>query len=118
MLEQPDSANLLATAREVLLKDLLPHLPEAQKFHARMVANAMAIAGREDAADPAPALAALREALAAAGAGPEALLHRLATEIRAGWHDPGTQSHAGVAAALVALVRLRCGVSSPKALGR
>ena len=118
MLEQPDGANLLATAREVLLRELLPHLPEAQKFHARMVANAMAIAGREGAADPSPALAALREALAAPEEAPDALLRRLATEIRAGRHDPGTPRHAAVAAALAEMVRLRCSVSAPRALGR
>jgi Domain of unknown function (DUF6285) len=119
MLEQPDGANLLATAREMLLRELLPHLPEAQKFHARMVANAMAIAGREGAADPAPALGALREALAAPEAAtPDALLRRLAAEIRAGRHDPGTPRHAAVAAALAGMVRLRCSVSAPKALGR
>lgn len=118
MLERPDGGNLLETARDVLLKELLPHLPEAQRFHARMVANAMVIARREDQADPAPALAALQAALDAPGAAAEALLHRLAREIRAGAHDPGTPSHAGAAAALLALTRLRCGVSAPKALGK
>jgi hypothetical protein len=118
MLEQPDSANLLATAREVLLRELLPHLPEAQKFQARMVANAMAIAAREGAADPAPALSMLRQALTAPDAPSDALLRRLAAEIRAGRHDLGTPCHAAVAAALAAMVRTRCAVSAPKALGR
>ena len=118
MLEQPDAANLLATAREVLLKDLLPHLPEPQKFQARMVANAMAIAARETGADPAPPLAELRHVLAEPASAPEDLLRRLAAEIRAGQHDPGTPRHAAVAGALAGLVRLRCTVSAPKALGR
>src|SRR3712207_4372613 len=116
MLEQPDGANLLATAREVLLRELLPHLPEAQKFQARMVANAMSIAARQGEARPAAALAALRGALAAPDAAPEQLLRRLAGEIRTGEHDPGTQRHAAVASALAELVRLRCSVSAPKAL--
>jgi hypothetical protein len=118
MLEQPDSANLLATAREVLLKELLPHLPEARKFQARMVANAMAIAAREGTADPAPILSMLRQALTAPDAPAEELQRRLAAEIRAGRHDPGTPRHAAVAAALAELVRTRCAVSAPKALGR
>jgi hypothetical protein len=46
------------------------------------------------------------------------LLRRLAREIRAGAHDPGTPAHGAAAAALLALVRLRCGVSAPKALGK
>ena len=121
LLERPEGADLLATAREVLLRELLPHLPEAQRFAARMVANAMAIAAREGAADPAPALAQLRALLRAApadAAAPDALLGRLAADIRAGRYDPGTPDHAAAAAALAALVRLRCAVSAPKALGR
>jgi hypothetical protein len=112
MLERPDAANLLDTARDVLLRDLLPHLPEAQRFHARMVANAMAIARREAAADTAPALAALH---AATGTTDDPL-PRLAQQIRAGTHDPGTPAHDAVAAALRELTRLRCGVSAPKAI--
>jgi Domain of unknown function (DUF6285) len=117
MLERPDAANLLDTARDVLLRELLPHLPEAQRFHARMVANAMAIARREAAADPAPALAALRRAMGAPAGAADDLLMRLARDIRAGTHDPGTPAHDAVAAALLASTRLRCGVSAPKALG-
>ncbi len=118
MLERPDGPELLDTAREVLLNELLPHLPEAQRFQARMVANAMAIARRESMADAAPALAELRALLREPEAEPAALLAQLCTEIRAGRHDPGTPNHAAVAAALAALVRLRCSVSAPKALGR
>lgn len=118
MLERPDGGNLLDTAREVLLKELLPHLPEAQRFHARMVANAMVIARREAAADQGPALAALRACMGALTGDSDDLLQRLAHDIRAGAHDPGTPAHAAVAAALLALTRLRCGVSAPKALGK
>ena len=118
MLERPDGGNLLDTARDVLLRELLPHLPEAQRFHARMVANAMVIARRESVADQAPALAALRAAMAAPDGEADDLLQRLARDIRAGAHDPGTPAHAAVAAALLALTRLRCGVSAPKALGK
>ena len=79
MLERPDGGNLLDTARDVLLKELLPHLPEAQRFHARMVANAMAVARREAVADPAPALAALRTAMGAPTGEADDLLRRLRT---------------------------------------
>lgn len=118
MLERPDGGNLLDTARDVLLKELLPHLPEARRFQARMVANAMAVARREAVADPAPALAALRTAVGAPTGEADDLLRRMAREIRAGAYDPGTAAHAPVAAALLALTRLRCGVSAPKALGK
>jgi len=118
MLETPDGANLLDTARDVLLRDLLPHLPESQRFHARMVANAMAIARREAAADDAPAMMALQDALGAPEGAATALLARLSREIRVGAHDPGTARHEAVATALLALTRLRCGVSVPRALGK
>ncbi len=117
MLERPDAGGLLETARDVLLRELLPHLPQSKKFEARMVANAMAIARRGMAADSAPALARLRELLDAPDAEPDALLRRLAAEIRAGGRDPGTPGHAAAAEALVALTRLRCAVSNPRALG-
>lgn len=118
MLERPDAAGLLETAREVLLRELLPHLPESKRFEARMVANAMAIARRDTAADSAPALARLRALLDMPDAAPEALLRRLAAEIRAGDRDPGRPGAAAAAEALAALTRLRCSVSNPRALGR
>ena len=36
MLERPDAAGLLETARDVLLRELLPHLPESKRFEARV----------------------------------------------------------------------------------
>jgi hypothetical protein len=115
MLERPEADNLLATAREVVLHQLLPALPEDYRFAARMVANAMAIARRAATADIGPAQAALDAALGPAA--PAVLLPRLAAEIRAGQHDPGRPRHAEVAAALLVLTQLRCAVSNPRALG-
>ena len=118
MLERPDAAGLLETARDVLLSELLPHLPEAKRFEARMVANAMAIARREMPADTAPALARLRDLLDMPNAATDALLRRLAAEVRAGGHDPGRPGSADAARTLAELTRLRCAVSNPRALGR
>ena len=42
---------LLALARDVLLNELLPLLPPERRLDARLVANCMAIAAREAAAD-------------------------------------------------------------------
>lgn len=39
--------DLLACARELLLGQLLPSLPQPLHYEARMIANALAIAGRE-----------------------------------------------------------------------
>ncbi|RKH14555.1 hypothetical protein D7V97_02705 [Corallococcus sp. CA053C] len=47
MRECPDGAALLAIAREVLRKELLPLLPGDKAYAALMVANAMGIAERQ-----------------------------------------------------------------------
>jgi hypothetical protein len=43
----PDAADLLATAREALLSEVLPALSDERRYVARMIANALAIATRE-----------------------------------------------------------------------
>lgn len=50
MHDLPLASDLLGTARNSLLNELLPHLPAAQKYTALMIANAMAIASREQTA--------------------------------------------------------------------
>jgi hypothetical protein len=45
-----DASDLLATARESVLRELLPALPAEQRYAARMIANAISIASREHAA--------------------------------------------------------------------
>lgn len=47
MRERPDGAELLAIAREVLRKELLPLLPKDKAYDALMIANAMGIAERQ-----------------------------------------------------------------------
>jgi uncharacterized protein DUF6285 len=42
-----DAADLMTTAREALLRDLLPALPPQHRYSALMIANGMAIAARE-----------------------------------------------------------------------
>lgn len=115
MLEKPDAADLLATAREVVLRDLLPALPPEQAFAARMVAAAIALALREATATGEAALLDRLRGLVAAPA--DDPLRALAAEIRAGRHDPGSARHAEVAAWLRDATRLRASVSAPKALG-
>lgn len=51
MHDLPLAHDLLAIARANLLDELLPCLPAAQKYTALMIANAMAISGRELAND-------------------------------------------------------------------
>lgn len=109
MLEQPDAADLLATARAALLDKLLPALPAPLHYEARMIANAMAIAGRASTADAAH----LAARLANFAEGPE----HFAARIRAGAYQPGTPAYVGAASLLREMVRLRCAVTNPRALG-
>jgi hypothetical protein len=109
MLEQPDAADLLATARAALLEKLLPALPAHLHYEARMVANAMAIAARAGTVEP-----RALEARIASFADDSA---HFAARIRAGAYQPGTPAYAGAAALLREMVRLRCEVTNPRALG-
>ncbi len=96
---EPGGAELLRVARAELLETLLPLLPESGRYGARMVANAMAIAARELAQDPAAILDT----------------KRLAREIRAGDHDQPAQA-SRVRGTLRDLTRARLAVSNPRIL--
>ena len=117
MRELPPGPDLLAIAREVLLTELLPHLPEDKVLATRMVANAMGIAAREAAQDSGwiAAAQARMGALTGDAADP---LRAFAAAIRAGAFDPGTRQHQEAVALLRELTRARCAVSAPRALGK
>jgi Domain of unknown function (DUF6285) len=81
----PTGPVLLALARDVLLHELMPLLPQEGHLTARLVANSMAIAEREAVADEEPAQEILRELEKLYGDGEQGLLlRRLAQDIRAG----------------------------------
>ena len=86
MRDLPTGPSLLALARDVLLNDLLPLLPEQHRLDARLVANSMAIAEREGVLDEDSKRRILRELAALYGAaetGPE-LLNHFARDLRGG----------------------------------
>lgn len=136
MINQPDAQALLAQARKVLLQELLPLLPRERVYDALMMANAMAIAGREAAggaaaqaqvdeaiagfyrsiglpAGSAPARAAGDRAgdAAASTASPEAVL---AADIRQGAIAP--EHDAALLALLRGITRGKLAISNPKYL--
>lgn len=115
MRELPTGPDLLAIAREVLLAEVLPHLPEAQVLAARMIANAMAIAGREAAQEPSWQQEALARMRSLTGGATDPL-REFAAAIRAGRFDPGTPRHAEAAALLRDITHARSAVSAPRAL--
>lgn len=130
MIDISDAADLTETAREALLRDVLPALPAERRYVALMVANAMGIAARErrlgSAAVSAEA-ARLRALLADVGCLPpatengsgsthlSALRSALRSAIRAGAFDAGETGRA-LAAALARTARDWVAISNPKAL--
>jgi hypothetical protein len=114
MRERPDGAELLAIAREVLRKELLPLLPKDRAYDALMIANAMSVAERQlqngDAAqqEEAHALSALLDSQS----GLADLNKEFAKRIRAGEFDSNTAAQKLLWEATVQRVR----ESAPKAL--
>jgi len=120
-MNQPDARDLLATARETLLAQLLPALPAQLHYEGRMIASAMLIASRELAQSAACAdlerqalagLLALHDEAAASAKQARAQLARL---IRQGAYD----SHAArtrLLEALRAINRAQLSISNPKVL--
>jgi uncharacterized protein DUF6285 len=83
----PTGPALLALARDVLLRDLMPLLPPNAHLEARLVANSMAIAEREVEAGDRPAQEILHELgklYSEPGSGKPELLARLARDLRVG----------------------------------
>lgn len=112
----PDAADLLKTARDGLLNDILPHLPKAHHYTALMAANALAISLREITADGARARAeaALHDSLYEAGEGAQdidAFSARLAGDLRAGRFDARLPA---VGQLLLDEVVARLRISNPK----
>jgi hypothetical protein len=115
MRQTPDAASLIAIARQTLLDTLLPELPAEKRYAGLMVANALAIAGRQLGTPPMDDSAAVRLALpelppdTTAGDAQESLVQA----IRAGRFD---KAPAALFEALEALSTDRARVSAPKAL--
>ncbi|HSC23103.1 MAG TPA: DUF6285 domain-containing protein [Casimicrobiaceae bacterium] len=124
-----DASDLIATARDALLADLLPALPKDRRYTGLMIANAMAIATREERLgfDALRSEAGrLRNLLADVGASPAqpvdpveselaTLRARVRDAIRDGLFDAPAHWHALVAA-LLHTAADRVAISNPKAL--
>ncbi|MDZ3993516.1 DUF6285 domain-containing protein [Pseudomonas sp. Teo4] len=113
----PDACDLLATAREVLLTQLLPAMPGTLHYEARMVASAMLMASREIEQGPA-CIELERHVLAELLALPDPLelsleqaRGELARQIRQGAFDP-----ARLWPALHKVNRAQLSISNPKVL--
>ncbi|WP_426756187.1 DUF6285 domain-containing protein [Myxococcus sp. Y35] len=114
MRERPDGAELLAIAREVLHKELLPVLPADKAYSARMIANAMGIAERQLRSGGGPQEEERRALSALLGRGGElsALTREFAARIRQGMFDDSVEARRLLWESTVQRVR----ESAPKAL--
>ena len=123
MTDISDAADLITTAREALLGELLPALPVELRYSALMIANGMAIAAREHrlGSDAARSEATrLRNQLADSGLSPgthdlPALRKAIATAIRAGYFDEPARA-AALMTDLARTAEALVAISNPKAL--
>jgi hypothetical protein len=118
---RPDANELLAIARQTLLDELLPQLPGNLRYQALMVANAMAIAGRECVEGEqaqAAEIQRLAELLEDAPATSADVHQALCRAIRQGRFDTPGGEQERLLSALSAITRARLSISNPKALGQ
>jgi hypothetical protein len=113
--EMPDIAELLNLARELLQNELMPAVPSDARFTAALIANALAVAGRElqghDDADC--DIADAREALPGFADDGE-----LIAAIRRGALDAPSPERKAAFAYAAALVRRSLAVTNPARLKR
>jgi hypothetical protein len=118
---RPDASELLAIARQTLLDELLPQLPANLRYQALMIANAMAIAGRECVqGEPAQAaeLQQMAELLKKASTPSTDVRQALCRAIRQGDFDTPGDEQERLLSALSAITRARLSISNPKVLGQ
>ncbi|OUM28395.1 DUF6285 domain-containing protein [Pseudomonas putida] len=117
-MNQPDAQDLLLTARDAVLRQLLPALPAHLHYEARMVASALLIASRE-AAQGATCADIERQAMAGllqGQASPEQARSELAQRIRQGAYDQTGEPRARLLAALRTINRAQLSITNPKVL--
>ncbi|MNF33594.1 hypothetical protein D3C85_831140 [compost metagenome] len=116
----PDAIELLNTARDMLLKQLLPALPQALHYECRMVASAMAMAGREIERGARAgqvedrALAEVLGLQGLAGLTAEDARALLGQFVRQGIFDQPGKGRDALLQALAEITRARLSISNPK----
>jgi len=116
-MSRPSAPALLQTARQTLFSHLLPALPRELQYEARMIANAMIIAVREQQMGDA-CTGQEREYLQSlldsgqAALPPQELRRQLSLAIREGKFD----QHDTLPARLLQITRSKLAISNPKAV--
>jgi hypothetical protein len=128
MRNRPNGADLLAIARQTFLSEVMPRLPEEERYTALMVANAMANAEREAAAGDVPLRAELDRLRAIYPSAPASddpvtvqlnrFNRQLAVDLRKGTHEADRARREQVRTHLVLTAMERVRESNPKYLQR
>ncbi|PFG52079.1 hypothetical protein ATG98_1064 [Marinobacter sp. LV10R520-4] len=118
-MNRPDASELLAAARETLMNDVFPSVPEHLRYEVRMIASAMGIAAREAAAQSQTEVElfskVLPESIAVSSTSSFDARRAIARAIRAGVFDtPGAQQEK-LQVALTETVYNALKISNPKA---
>ena len=126
MQDRPSAAELLRIARETLVGELLPLLPEERKLDVLIIANVMAIAAREAAFGDGPLRAELARLAALYDEAPppdeplaaavERLSRRLAADIRRGAFEADAAKLAEVKAHLLETTLQKLRENNPRYL--
>ncbi|SDN83388.1 DUF6285 domain-containing protein [Pseudomonas jinjuensis] len=120
-MSRSDAQDLLSTARQTLLEQLLPALPAGLHYEARMIASAMAMAAREMALEPERReveAASLARALGREdSAMPVETREHLCRRIRQGDFDRPGVARDELLGALREMNRADLRISNPKVLG-
>ena len=118
MRDLPTGPSLLALAREVLLSDLLPLLPEKHRLEVRLVANSMAIAEREAILGAGPVRQLLHELETMYGEAEreQEVLNRFARDLRAGAFESSAPHDRVVRAILWRLTIFKLRQANPRFL--
>jgi len=118
-MNRPDAPELLAAARETLMNDVFPSVPEHLRYEVRMIASAMGIAARETAVQSQTEVElfskVLPESIAVSSTSSFDARRAIARAIRAGVFDtPGAQQEK-LQVALTETVYNALKISNPKA---
>lgn len=118
-MNRPDAPELLSAARETLMNDVFPSVPEHLRYEVRMIASAMGIAAREAAAQSQTEVdlfsEVLPESISVSNTSSDDARRTIAKAIRAGVFDtPGAQQEK-LQVALSETVYNSLMISNPKA---
>ncbi|MDO6824165.1 MULTISPECIES: DUF6285 domain-containing protein [unclassified Marinobacter] len=120
-MNRPDACELLEVARETLLKDVFPAVPENLRYEVRMIASAMGIAAREAKSgasvsqnEVAAYTDILSDALSVDPASLESSRQAMKEAIRAGSFDAPGQKQEQLQAVLHKAVVNALAISNPK----